>query len=112
MTDPKTRKGWAPVPVIRQLADRLEMRRLRSGNPDAGPIFANSLGKPMSLGSVVNRVIFPALNQCEVCGKTDSDHRKAGHPYKRELASLSGTAGTRHAGDLGAISTASECQTW
>jgi len=84
VSDPKTRKGRAPVPVIRQLADRLEIHRLRSGNPLAGPIFANSLGRPLSLGSLVNRAIFPALNRCEACGKAESNHHKAAHPYKRD----------------------------
>jgi integrase len=84
VSDPKTRKGRAPVPVIRQLADRLEMHRLRSGNPPAGPIFANGLGKPLALGSVVNRVILPALNSCETCGKAESNHLKAGHHYGRD----------------------------
>jgi len=62
---PKTRKGRAPVPLIRQLADRLEIHRLRRGlprgSPNVGPIFANALGKPLALSSVVNRVILPAL---------------------------------------------------
>jgi integrase len=84
VSDPKTRKGRAPVPVIRQLAERLEMRRLRLGNPLTGPIFANSTGNPLSLGSVVNRVILPALNRCEACGRSESDHLKAGHPYRRD----------------------------
>jgi integrase len=84
ISDPKTRKGRAPVPVIRHLADRLEMHRLRSGNLAKGPIFANSIGNPLSLGSVVNRVILPALNRCEECGKAESDHEKAGHPYSRD----------------------------
>jgi integrase len=84
VTDPKTRKGRAPVPVIRQLAERLEMHRLRSGNPQTGPIFANALGKPLALGSVVNRVILPALNRCEVCRKAESDHQRANHEYKRD----------------------------
>src|SRR5712692_5456586 len=84
VSDPKTRKGRAPIPVIRQLADRLEMHRLRSGNPLAGPIFANSLGKALSLGSVVNRVILPAVNRCEACGSTERDHQKADHPYRRD----------------------------
>jgi hypothetical protein len=44
-TEPKTRKGRAPVPVIRQLAGRLEMHRLRCGNPQSGPIFANLAGR-------------------------------------------------------------------
>ena len=60
VNDPKTRKGRAPVPVIRQLAERLEMHRLRCGNPQSGPIFANAAGKPLALTSVVNRVILPA----------------------------------------------------
>jgi hypothetical protein len=60
------------------------MHRLRSGNPLTGPIIANSLRKPLSLGGVVNRVILPALNRCEVCGKAESDHKKANHSYKRD----------------------------
>jgi len=70
--------------VIRQLADRLEIHRLRYGGPVTGPIFANTLGRPLSLGSVVNRIILPSLNRCEACGKAESDHQKADHPYKRD----------------------------
>lgn len=84
VSDPKTRKGRAPVPVIRQLADRLEMHRLRSGNRKTGPIFANSLGNPLSLGSVVNRAIIPALNRCEQCGGTEADHKEATHIFERD----------------------------
>ncbi len=84
VTDPKTRKGRAPVPVIRQLADRLDMHRLRNGNPKKGPIFANGAGNPLALGSIVNRMILGALNRCEVCGKAESDHEKADHPYSRD----------------------------
>jgi integrase len=86
ITEPKTRKGRAPVPVIRQLAARLELHRLRSGNPQGGPIFANVLGRPLSLGSVVNRVILPALNRCELCKKAESDHQRANHEYKRDIS--------------------------
>ena len=84
ISEPKTRKGRAPVPVIRQLAERLEMHRLRCGNPQTGPIFANALGKPLALGSLVNRVILPALNRCEVCRKREVDHQKADHAFKRD----------------------------
>jgi integrase len=80
--DPKTRKGRAPVPVIRQLANLLEMHRLRSGSPTIGPIFANGVGKPLSLSSVVNRIILPALNRGETCGKAESDHQKGTHQYR------------------------------
>lgn len=84
ISDPKTRKGRASVPVIRQLAERLEMHRLRSGNPLVGPIFANTAGKPLALGSLVNRVILPALNRCEVCRMAPSNHQKEEHSFKRD----------------------------
>ena len=84
VTEPKTRKRLAPVPVIRQLAERLEMHRLGSGNPQSGPVFANALGKPLALGSVVNRVILLALNRREVCKKAESDHQKTDHAYRRD----------------------------
>jgi integrase len=87
---PKTRKGRAPVPVIRQLAERLELHRFRCANPESGPpksgpIFANAAGNPQSLTSVVNRVILPTLNRCEVCGKEQAAHdATADHKYKRD----------------------------
>jgi len=84
VTAPKTRKGHAPVPVIRQLAEHLELHRLRCGNPQSGPIFANAAGKPLSLGSVVNRVISPVLNRCETCHKPQADHGRADHEFKRD----------------------------
>ena len=59
---------------------------MRSGNPLSGSIFANELGKPLSLGSVVNRVILPALNRCERCGKPKASHPVADHDYKRDEA--------------------------
>jgi len=60
------------------------MHRLRSANPAVGPIFANTVGKPLALNAVVNRVILPALNRCEVCGKAEVDHYKTDHAYKRD----------------------------
>ncbi len=84
VTAPKTRKGRAPVPVIRQLAERLEMHRLRSGNPQAGPIFANKLGKPLNMNNVLARVILPNLDRCESCRKVRADHEDASHLFKRD----------------------------
>jgi integrase len=83
-TEPKTRKGRAPVPVIRQLAERLEIHRLRCANPQSGPIFANAVGKPLALANTEKRVIVPALDRCEVCKKAKEDHQKADHTYKRD----------------------------
>ena len=82
--EPKTGKSKAPVPVILQLRDRLELHRLRSGNPQTGPIFANGLGKPLDLHNLVSRSIRPALNRCEVCMKAELGHHKADHDYRRD----------------------------
>ena len=84
VTEPKTRKGRAPVPVIRQLAERLELHRLSCGNPQSGPIFANSLGKPLCMNNLLGRVILPALNRCEVCRKVQAAHTIADHQFKRD----------------------------
>jgi integrase len=82
---PKTRQSEAPVPVIRQLAERLEMHRLRCGNLDAGPIFANSVGGHMSMDNVRTRAILPALNVCAECGLPQGKkHAKEKHKYQRD----------------------------
>jgi integrase len=82
---PKTRKSAAPVPVIRHLAERLEMHRLHSRNPQAGPIFANSSCKPMSMNNLLGRVIRPVLNRCARCGMAKGKpHLKADHEYHRD----------------------------
>jgi hypothetical protein len=83
--EPKTHSSLAPVPVIRQLAQRLEMHRLRSGNPQSGPIFANSLGKPLALRWVLLTQILPAIEVC-VCGKpkTHLDHVQGEPRYDTE----------------------------
>jgi len=72
------------VPVIRQLAERLEMHRLHCGNPQTGPIFANSLGKPLNMNNVLGRVILPNLDRCESCRKVRAGHRDANHAFKRD----------------------------
>jgi integrase len=59
--DPKTEKSKAAIPVIKQLARRLELHRLRAGHPAEGPMFRNRAGKPMCLGNAVQRDILPAL---------------------------------------------------
>jgi len=79
---PKTLKSKAAVPVIRPLAERLEMHRLRCSNPQTkvagaapavpeGPIFKTSENTPLSLHNVVNRQILPALNRCSHCCLTE-----------------------------------------
>lgn len=81
----KTKKSKAPVPVIRQLAERLEIHRLRLGNPKAGPIFASSLGTRISTNNLLNRLMLPALNRCQHCGlPSDKRHLKEDHKYERD----------------------------
>jgi integrase len=59
------------------------MHRLRCAHLQKGPIFANAAKNPLALTSVVNRVILPALNRCEVCGKAEQAHEPK-HQYKRD----------------------------
>jgi integrase len=81
----KTKKSKAPVPVIRQLAERLEIHRLRNGNPEAGPIFRSSLGTRLSTNNLLNRLMLPALNRCQHCGLPNHKiHLKESHEYERD----------------------------
>src|SRR5262249_726005 len=83
ITDPKTAKSRAPVPVIRQLAERLEMHRRRSNNAQSGPMFATRRGTPLMMHNLL-RLIIPALNRCAVCCKAKDDQSGALHEYKRD----------------------------
>jgi len=64
LSEPKTRKSTGAIPVIGPLAKRLEIHRVRMGNPTSGPVFPNAAGKPMDLNNLLNRVILPTLNRC------------------------------------------------
>jgi integrase len=82
---PKTRKSAAPVPVISQLAERLDLHRLRAGNPQAGPIFANSVGGRLNLNNLLRRTMLPALNCCALCDVSEGKpHLKQDHDYQRD----------------------------
>lgn len=70
------------MPVIKQLADRVEFHRLRSGNPESGPLFRNALGGPVCLNNVLRRQILPALKRCENCGKAEADHAQSTHEFR------------------------------
>lgn len=82
VTDPKTRRSKGAVPVIRHLAERLEIHRLRSGNPQSGPIFPSLNGTPTCLNNVLRRQILPALKRCEACGRAEGSHATAAHDFK------------------------------
>ena len=61
VSETKTNRSRAPIPVVRQLADALEAHRLRTGPLAVGPIFQAGNGKPLNLDNLVRRVIIPAL---------------------------------------------------
>lgn len=84
--EPKTAKSKAPVPVISQLRAMLDAHRIAVGNPQRGPMFANSEAKPTCLNNVANRVVIPTLHRCEVCSKARAEHRKADHKFKLDRA--------------------------
>ena len=82
---PKTEASEAPVPVIPLLAERLELHRLRCGNPQSGPIFRNSAGHPLSIKNLTDREILPRLNVCQVCGKSQGlAHAEQDHIFLRD----------------------------
>ena len=60
---PKTRASKAPVPVISQLAAKLDEYRELGGSPETGWIFSNSAGNPLDLDRLVSDVIRPALEK-------------------------------------------------
>ena len=81
----KTRNSKAPVPVIKQLAERLELHRLRCGNPTIGSIFATRIGTRISMNNLLNRLMLPTLNRCQHCGlPKDKNHLKQEHKFARD----------------------------
>jgi integrase len=79
VSEPKTRKSKAPVPVITPLAQILNAWHQQCGNPEAGVMFPSGTRTPLNLNSVLHRVILLTL-------------RKAGiewhgwHAFRRGLA--------------------------
>jgi integrase len=65
-TEPKTIQSRGAVPIIGPLARILDSHRMRSGNPQSGPIFMASNGKPLSMNNVLGREILPALRKANL----------------------------------------------
>lgn len=81
---PKTACSAAPIPVVPQLRDALELHRLRTGAlaiPDL-PIFQSGIGTPMNLANLAKRVIIPAIEKCGVCRKAKDEHKPEGHLFE------------------------------
>jgi integrase len=86
VNEPKTKSSKASVPVIPVLARILNAYRDQYGSPKTGPMFASASGTPLNLNNILNRLILPALNRCEVCGKERLDHAGVNHEYKRDAS--------------------------
>lgn len=84
--EPKTKRSKAPVPVIPALARILDAYRDQCGSPKSGPMFKSEAGTPLNLNNVLNRMILPALNRCEICWKERIEHAAAVHEYKRDAS--------------------------
>lgn len=105
VTEPKTRRSRAAIPVISPLAMRLESHRVRSGNPKTGVMFPNQRGEPMDLGNLLDRSICPRSTVVPCAGnrkKRVEKHATGWKTSRRITISnatrffLNGTAGTRH----------------
>jgi integrase len=64
--EPKTPKSKAPVPVVAQLAERLELHRSLSGNPGNGFMFPSPAGKPFNMDALARDVIVPLVTKAGV----------------------------------------------
>jgi integrase len=64
--EPKTRESKAPVPVIAQLARRLDLHRCVSGNPTRGLMFPSPMGKPINLDALARDVIVPLVTKAGI----------------------------------------------
>lgn len=84
VSEPKTRKSKAGVPVIGPMQRLLDQYRASLGNPATGPMFATmkTTPTPLNLNNVLNRQILPVLNVC-VCGKAADEHEREDHTYER-----------------------------
>jgi integrase len=95
INEPKTKRSRGAVPVIKPLAARLDLYRLRCGNPQSGPMFANQSGKPMSLNNLLHREILIAKLRSRVWAsrfylKYQGKHR--GWVERREFTGAGGTS--------------------
>jgi integrase len=77
--EPKTRQSRARVPIIAQLAERLDFRRTLSGSPANGLMFPSPGGKPVNLDALTADVVVPLIKKAGVCWH-------GWHAFRRGLA--------------------------
>jgi integrase len=79
--EPKTRQSRAPVPIIAQLARRLDLHRFASGSPTNGLVFRSPAGKPINLDGLAADVIVPLVTKAGV-------RWHGWHAFRRGLATI------------------------
>ena len=84
VTEPKTARSRAAIPMVKQLVEALESHKERVGKLAVGPIFQAGNGKPLNLDNLVRRVIVPALEKCTVCQELEEEHKTDGHEFQRD----------------------------
>ncbi len=78
ITLPKTKRSRASIPVVKMLADALDVHRERAGKltqPNL-PIFQGGTGAPLNLDNLAKRGVIPALEVCVNCRRRKSEHIK------------------------------------
>ena len=85
ITQPKTKKSKAPIPVIPELTQVIEAHRIRTGNPTAGLVFPSGGKQPLDPNNVLGRTILPVLNRCATCHQPKGEcDTKTAHRYERD----------------------------
>src|SRR5215469_2538821 len=87
ITDPKTEKSKASIPIVPKLAAILEAHRLKIGGPTVGYIFPSGGKQPLELNNVIRRTVLPVLNRCATCQKPEGECDKTvPHQYERDAS--------------------------
>jgi integrase len=81
---PKTAARQDDVAVIPALRKKLDLWRLKCGEPKTGLMFQSSAKTPLDLNNLLYRTIQPILNSCAVCHKAKGECEGPKHDYKRD----------------------------
>jgi len=66
VNQPKTRASAKPVPVIRQLAEILNMYRSSTGDPQSGVMFHSGAGQHMDFDKLARQVVRPIVESLNI----------------------------------------------
>jgi integrase len=84
VSEPKTRRSQAAIPVVSQLADALNAHRTRAGKLAVGFIFEGGTGQPLNLDNLARRVIQPRIEKCGLCKLSKAEHKPEGHFFEQD----------------------------